>query len=83
MILFFATTENCKNTEQQYSEIQKSRTKNNDERRKYSDLRPFRVVTIVPLQSLQSHSREGCWEGCWDDVCSLPVKDKTALCPDS
>ena len=32
--------------------------KNNNELRKYSDLRPLRVVTIVPLQSLQSDSRE-------------------------
>ena len=53
-----ATTENCEKTEQQYFEIQKSRTKNNDELRKYSNLGPFQVVTIVQLQSLQSDSRE-------------------------
>ena len=57
-ILFFATTAKCEKTEQPYSLTQKSRTKNNDELRKYSDLRRFRIVTIVPLQSLQSEPRE-------------------------
>ena len=48
----------AKKTEQQNSETEKSRTKDNGELRKFIDLRPFRVVTIVPLQSLQSDSRE-------------------------
>ena len=54
----FAKTENCKKTEQQKSETEKSGMKDNGELRKFIDLRPFRVVTIVPLKSLQSDSRE-------------------------
>ena len=42
--------------------------------------KPFRVITIVPLQSLQRKTREK--ERCWHGVSILPDRNRNAFSPD-